>query len=101
MSKDMNTYRVKIKHEVWIQVRAESGAAAGRIAKGMKPRISSPFDPRLGNGDYTVNDFDVIVRAMNLKCESCGGWQHGMKKGDCWGCRYYADQKAEAEGGEL
>ena len=104
MSEEKSTYRVKIKHEVLINVQAESGAAAARIVKAMKPRISSPFDLALGEGKYTDWESNVIVRAMNMKCKSCGYWQHGMKKGSCGRCRSAQQilaQEAEAEGGEL
>ena len=102
MSEEKNTYRVKIKHEVLSNVQAESGAAAARIVKAMKPRISSPFDLALGEGRYTDWESDVIVRATQLLCEKCGYWQYGLKKGSCNRCEFWAKKaEAEAEGGEL
>ena len=85
---EKGTYQVKIKQEIYVNVTAESGAQAKRIIESLKPTLSSPLDPALGNGDYTSRSYPIIIRAVDRKCDVCGYWQQSVGKGNCWTCRH-------------
>ena len=94
---EKGTYLVKIKQEIYVNVTAESGAEAKRIIESLKPTLSSPLDPALGNGNYTSHSQPIIIRAVDRKCDACGYWQQAVGKGNCWSCRHQEADRLHRE----
>ncbi len=100
------TYQVKVKQEIYVNVRAESGAEAKRIVESHKPHFYSSTAGALEGQASRV--YPMIIRATDRVCDVCGNWQQSVGKGNCWTCRHeemgrkYRElqKEAQSEGGE-
>ena len=93
------TYQVKVKQEIYVNVKAESGAEAKRIIESLEPHFYSSTHGALERHASRV--YPIIIRATNRVCDVCGNWAQAVGKGNCWPCRHQAGLVVtQTEGGD-